>query len=92
MPTTCQHTVTQGREGESGSWCVDCGVKVYAVHNRPCRECRFFRPEAGSQGRTGVCYMRVTASMHVTYKIANGHTPGVEKGLCFEAAPTSACQ
>lgn len=95
MTTACKHTVTQGRQGEKGSWCCDCGVKVYAVHDRPCRECRFFRPEKpwwGGEARTGVCYMRVTADLHVTYKIERGHTPGVEKGLCFEAAPMSASQ
>ena len=86
---TCTHTVTQGREGETGSWCVECGIKVYAVHDRPCRECKFFRPEPaypGGEVRVGICYMRVTASMHVTYKIERGLTPGKEIGLCFEAA------
>ena len=28
------HTITQGRNGECGSWCMTCGVKVYDVEKR----------------------------------------------------------
>lgn len=81
----CAHTITQSREGEAGSWCCACGDKIYAVHDRPCGECRFFRPDPTCDGRTGYCYMRVSASMHVNYRIDRGLTPGREIGLCFEA-------
>ena len=88
----CQHTLAQSRGGEPGSWCVYCGTKVYAVHDRPCQECRFFRPDPAYQGRVGYCYMRVTADLRVTYRLDRGHTPGVEFGLCFEAVPVPASQ
>jgi hypothetical protein len=67
----CQHTVTQGREGETGSWCVACGIKVWAVDERECGDClHHARLLNGS-----VCQrhlMVVVPSMHVTYCIADG--------------------
>lgn len=79
----CQHTVTRGREGQKGSWCEACGVKVLEVHDRPCRECEHYRPDGE---RVGICrkmLMRVTANMNVTYWLVEG--PG-RNGLCFSAA------
>lgn len=84
----CDHTVTQCREGEKGSWCCKCGVKVMMVHDRPCGECSHYEPEQewyGPHPRVGFCRhpdhrMRVTAGMHVTYYLE----PGPHRhGLCF---------
>ena len=79
----CKHTVTQGRDGETGSWCIECGVKVWEVHDRPCIECRHY-------GSTGVMswpptctrtLMTITRTMHVYYAIGR---PAKDGGLCFE--------
>jgi len=77
-PVGCACTVTQGREGERGSWCVDCGRKVYEVETRPCSGCRHYRKPFGGS----ICVrhlMVVTPSMLVTF--------GVDDGTCWEAVP-----
>lgn len=79
MCDECRHVVTQGREGESGSWCVACGVKVFAVHDRPCSECAHFL-DMGA-GQIPICrkhMMGVSRSMLVTYRLIP------EPDLCFE--------
>lgn len=73
----CQHTVTMGRQGEKGSWCQDCGVKVYDVETRTCDGCEHCKPVFGGS----VCtkhLMAVAPSMHVTFTIADG--------TCWEAS------
>ena len=73
---SCTHIMTQGRKGETGSWCVDCGIKVYAVDERECQGCQHSKNLLDGW----ICsqhLMRITADMHVTFKIANG--------TCFEA-------
>jgi len=60
-------TVTKGRVGESGAWCVDCGKKVLAVEYRECGGCLNFKD--------GVCtrfLMGVPKTMLATYKINDG--------------------
>lgn len=89
----CQHTVTRTREGPSrDSWCIACGVRVMAVHDRPCRECVSYEPRdtGGGESRIGICKhkdhgpMYVTSDMHVTYYV----DPGLYRyGLCFETKP-----
>ena len=72
----CNHTITQGRPGETGSWCRACGVKVYAVDERECRDCGQYKRVVGGS----ICsrhQMAVTSNMNVTYRIA--------EGSCFEA-------
>lgn len=78
----CNHLKTQGREGEAGSWCMDCGVKVWAVHDRPCGECRHFKLDLGARvmGICGPNLMAVTSCMFVSYAIEP--TPD-RSGLCF---------
>jgi hypothetical protein len=68
----CNHTSTQGRDGEKGSWCVDCGEKVYEVDKRECKDCEHFfsRPLNYSGCRKHL--MAVTPDMHVTFKITDG--------------------
>lgn len=75
--------VTQGREGEQGSWCVKCGVKVLDVEKRICDLCKHFvRPRSPISSVLPVppyCMklkMHVISGMHVTY-----HT---SEGTCFE--------
>lgn len=76
----CDHTVTQGRDRQSGDWCLGCGVKVLEVHDRPCGECRHCKPVIGGH----ICkphLMAVTPNMFVTYYLApKPH----QHGLCFE--------
>lgn len=85
---TCAHTITKGRPGETGSWCIACGVKVMAVHDRPCGECRFYREDTFSlSGKLGFCThpahsMTVTRDMHVTYYVVNDEP--WRYPLCFE--------
>lgn len=72
---SCRHTVTQGREGEKGSWCVECGVKVWDVETRECKDCEHFFKTINYTG----CrkhLMAVIPTMNVTYSI--------EKGSCWE--------
>lgn len=67
----CKCLVTRGREGARGSWCVDCGRKVWEVDPRPCSGCANFRESLGG----AICrrhLMRVTACMLVTYQVADG--------------------
>lgn len=77
MESKCDCIVTQCRKGEKGSWCVKCGIKVYDVENRPCKDCKSFRN--GSFGSfNSYCankLMGVTSLMNVTFKI--------EEGTCF---------
>jgi hypothetical protein len=80
---SCQHTVTQGRPGpDRGSWCVACGEKVWSVHDRPCGECRHFKELDAAYHSCARHHMRITASMHVTYRVGND---AGDRGLCFEA-------
>jgi hypothetical protein len=77
---TCGHSWSQGRDRQTGSWCLDCGIKVMEVHDRPCGECRHCKPVIGAH----ICkpnLMAITPSMLVTYYLVPG--PG-RYGLCFE--------
>lgn len=72
----CKHTVSQGRVGEKGSWCLACGEKVLEVETRVCRDCYYFKEIVGGS----VCkrhLMGVTPGLHVTFQI--------EKGTCWTA-------
>lgn len=67
----CEHTVSQGREGEKGSWCLACGIKVLEVDDRECKNCKHFFKSADYTG----CrkhLMAVTPNMNVTYKLSEG--------------------
>ena len=82
MATGCEHTITAGRAGEKGDWCVNCGIKVHAVHDRACGEC-IHHKRIGADGFGGhsICrkhLMAVTTDMHVTYSLLK------RDGLCFE--------
>lgn len=76
----CKHTITRGRHGEKGSWCVQCGEKIYAVDERECKEClHYSRLYTGS-----ICkwhMMAVAPTMHVTFNIS--------QGTCWEAGGTA---
>ena len=77
----CKHTMTQGRKGERGSWCMACEVKVYDVDERKCQDCTH-----SQKLRDGtICnkhLMSVTPDMNVTFKIADG--------TCWEAVKAPA--
>lgn len=67
----CLHSWTQGRAGERGSWCCDCGVKVYDVDDRQCQNCAHSRKLHDGT----ICHkhlMRVTPDMNVTFRIDEG--------------------
>ena len=87
----CRHLITQGRKGEEGSWCIDCGVKAYAVDARKCQNCLHYR-----RLLTGsICekhLMAVIPEMRVTYKIAKGTCWGsvALESVCANGAPTDA--
>ena len=74
----CKHTITKSKDTEKGSWCVNCGIKVFDVDSRPCGECNYFFSHAGG-GYSGCRkhLMAVTPAMNVTFKIAGG--------TCWEA-------
>lgn len=79
---TCSHTITQGRAGEKGAWCVACGEKVYGVDDRECKDCDFARKLLGGW----TCHrhlMAIAPSMNVTFKISEGScwTPSNGGGL-----------
>lgn len=84
LTKACDHTITRGREGETGSWCVSCGVKVWEVHDRPCGECSHFeKTEWGSMCRKH--FMRVTPSLKVTFNLIDP-----KRALCFESSGRAA--
>lgn len=67
----CAHTWTRTEAGKTGSWCTDCGVKVYDVDPRECKDCAHHERLIGGS----ICrkhLMGVTQDMHVTFKIAEG--------------------
>jgi len=67
----CKHTMTRGREGESGSWCNACGEKCLAVDDRECQDCNFAKKLIGGW----ICnkhLMAISPDMHVTFKISEG--------------------
>lgn len=77
----CLHTSQRGREGETGSWCIDCGVKVYERETRECQGCKHYFSNVGYTG----CrkhLMAVTPGMKVNYKII--------QGTCWEPQPPEA--
>ena len=78
----CHPERAQGREGLKGSWCVDCGVKVYEVHDRPCSECAHIFNSAGYYGCRRQ-HMAVSPSMLVMYPLID--VGGQKAGVCFEA-------
>ncbi len=70
----CKHNVTQGRDGEKGSWCCACGLKILDVETRVCGDCAHH--QAVFRGsRCAHHHMRVSPDMHVTFKL--------EQGSCF---------
>jgi hypothetical protein len=69
---SCRHTVTRGRENEKGSWCVDCGVKVFDVDERECKDCKHFFTRPFNYSGCRKHLMAVSPDMHVTYKIEDG--------------------
>ena len=67
----CQHHFLQGRDGHSGTWCKDCGTKIYDVECQECQGCQFFSRIVGGS----ICkkhLMGVTPDMHVYFKISEG--------------------
>lgn len=76
----CIHTMTQGRKGERGSWCMACGVKVYDVDERQCQDCAHSRKLFDGT----ICkkhLMGVPPSMNVTFKIVDGSCWTAKTGL-----------
>ncbi len=67
----CNHTVTQNKSYEAGSWCSACGEKVFGVETRKCGDCaHYLKLIDGSICKR--CSMVVTQDMRVTFKIVNG--------------------
>ncbi len=74
----CKHSMTRGRAGEPGQWCIACGKKALEVEKRPCNECKHSKEQSGSV--ILICskkLMGVLPDMKVTYKI--------DTGTCWEA-------
>lgn len=68
---TCSHTMTRGRIGETGGWCISCGEKVYDVDQRECAGCKHAKQLLDGW----ICskhLMRLPHDMRVTFKIAEG--------------------
>lgn len=67
----CERGITQGRKGERGSWCVACGLKIYDVDDRQCKDCRHSQKLLDGT----ICnkhLMRVAPDMNVTFRIVDG--------------------
>jgi len=75
-PDWCEHTITQGRNNEKGSWCKSCCEKIFAVDSRQCGECKHYQKDVlAFSGKVGICNLkliRVIEDMNVTYKITDG--------------------
>jgi hypothetical protein len=80
----CLHSITKGKEGQKGSWCIECGAHVLAVHDKPCGQCfNFLKVSGGTICRKHM--MAVSADMRVTYYV-NPNADLGRSGLCFVAA------
>lgn len=69
----CQHSMTRGKEGEKGLWCIACGEKVFEVDSRKCKDCMHSKEQLGSV--IMICrkkLMGVLPEMNVTYKVIEG--------------------
>lgn len=77
MAEKCIHPWTTGREDQHGTWCGDCGEKIYEVETRQCAACKHVK-----HLHTGwICSKHlvvVVPCLYVTYKIS--------QGSCFEEA------
>jgi len=63
----CKHIITKGRNGESGSWCTDCGEKILDVEKNKCGDCKFYSKHL-SGDFCSKRLMGVTPNMNVTFK------------------------
>ncbi len=72
----CECTVSMGRDGEHGTWCVSCGQKSLDVEVRPCGACAYYTKDPLSfSGAVGICrkhVMRVIESQNVRYEVSVG--------------------
>ena len=74
--TDCRHTQTQGRPGEKGYWCLDCGAKAMEIEKNACGSCKnFHKSQIGFSYCTKLS-MAVAEDLFITYKI--------QKGSCWE--------
>lgn len=76
----CRHIVTKGIEGLSGSWCIECGEKIFDDESRECKDCIHFSDASGR----GICkkhLMAVAPDMKVTYEIKRGTCWGPATGV-----------
>ena len=71
----CGSAVSTGKEGLKGSWCVDCGEKVFSVDDRECKDCESFFSRPFYSG-CSKHLMRVSPDMNVTYP--------TNEGSCFK--------
>ena len=76
--SNCNHTMTTGKEGEKGWWCVECGKKISDVETNECKDCAHFFASTGYFGCRKLM-MRVSPTMRVTFEIS--------KGSCWEKQP-----
>jgi len=75
----CKHLATKGKDNENGSWCIDCGLKIYDVDINECQYCKHFKKlKIDNHTMCTKLLMAVLPDMHVTFKIVNG--------TCFEKA------
>jgi len=67
----CAHAFTKTKISEAGSWCCDCGVKVFDIEPRECQGCASHKrlPDGSICTRH---LMAVAPTMHVTYRLAEG--------------------
>ena len=75
MATQCNHTVTKGKKGEKGSWCISCSKKIFEVDHRECQHCKHSKKLITGM----ICrpkLMGIIPTMNVTYEISDG--------TCFE--------
>ena len=75
----CQHTKTQGRAGERGLWCCACGVKVYDVDERQCKDCAHSRCNSLYWMACMKHLMGISPDMNVMFKVVDGS--------CWEPKP-----
>lgn len=74
---TCQHIVTKGKAGKTGSWCTNCGDKVYELETRECKDCKSYFERLGNYSGCRKHLMAVSPTMKATYEI--------KKGTCFSS-------
>lgn len=75
----CRHINQEFRKGEKGTWCIECGAKVYDVEEHRCGDCSHSQKLLSGL----ICkkhLMSVAPDMNVTFEVSEGSCWAAQKG------------